>query len=109
VSARHLADTYGVRAADVVAAAGRRATWLRPACDEHPHVPAEVLVAVRQERAATPADALLRRLGVGWWDCGGLRCAGAWARALEAAGLSRAAVRRGLAEHERELADLWRA
>jgi glycerol-3-phosphate dehydrogenase len=107
-SARHLAETYGVRAPDVVAAAGRTTALLRPACGEHPHVPAEAVLAVTSELAVTPADALLRRLGLGWWECGGVRCRRAWERAFRAAGLSPAAIRRGLAEHEHELAELWR-
>jgi len=107
-SARHLVDLYGVRAKRVVAAAEGEQSFLRPACDEHPHLPAEALHALRSELATTPADVLLRRLDLPWWDCGGLRCRHAWESAFASAGLSKAAIRRGLAEHESELESTWR-
>jgi glycerol-3-phosphate dehydrogenase len=107
-SARHLVGLLGVRAKRVVAAAAGEKALLRPACDEHPHVPAQALHALTSELATTPADVLLRRLDLPWWDCGGLRCRTAWERAFRAAGLSKKAIHEGLAAHEAELARNWR-
>ena len=107
-SAAHLVALYGARAKKVVAAAEGDRALLRPACKDHPHLPAEALHAVRSELAAGPADALLRRLDLPWWDCGGTRCRAAWEKAFAKAGLSRAGIRRGLAEHEEQLAADWR-
>ena len=107
-SARHLVALYGTRAKRVVAAAEGDKRWLRPPCDDHPHVPAEALHALRSELATEPADALLRRLDLPWWDCGGLRCRGTWEQTFKSAGMSKAKVREGLDRHEAELARDWR-
>lgn len=106
-SAERLVGRYGVRAREVLAEAGGDAALLRPACDEHPHLLVEALHAMRRELAVTPADALLRRLDLAWWSCGGLRCRKAWAGALERQ-MPRAEVRAGLDAHEAELRRDWR-
>ena len=108
-TACHLVQRYGMRAVDVVAAAGRQRELLRPACDDHPHVGAEAVLAVREELAKTPSDALLRRLDLPWWDCGGLRCRATWERALTLAGLPTGTLADGMKAWERELARDWRA
>lgn len=107
-SAKRIVARYGMRARHVIEEADGDKALLRPACDEHPHLLVEALHAVREELAMTPADALLRRLDLGWWDCGGLRCRAAWASALSRV-LPRDAVRAGLDACEEELARDWRA
>ena len=107
-SAEHLVRRYGVRAKDVVAAAARSKELLRPPCDDHPHVPAEALHAVRTELAKTPSDVLLRRLDLPWWACGGLNCREAWRSALREAGLEAGTLNAGMRAWQRELARDWR-
>lgn len=106
-SAHRLVRRYGMRAKEVLTEARGDADMLRPACDEHPHLLVEAVHAVRRELASSPADALLRRLDLGWWDCGGVRCREAWADAF-ARVLPHAAIDRGMDAHERELARDWR-
>ncbi len=106
-SAAHLVRRYGARASEVAAIARGHKDLLRPACEEHPHVIAEAIHAARHELARTPADALLRRLALGWWDCGGRRCRPVWEEAL--AGEMPGDIAKGLDACEAELERDWRA
>ena len=107
-SAEHLVARYGGVAKDIVAASSRMKELLRPPCDDHPHLPAEAVHAVRHELAATPADALLRRLDLPWWECGGLRCRDTWAAALRHGGLDGDTLVAGMRAWQRELSRDWR-
>ncbi len=106
-SAERLVARYGVRAREVLAPARGDTALLQPACDDHPHLLVEAVHAMREELARTPADALLRRLDLAWWDCGGRRCRPAWAGAL-ARVMDAADIEQGLDDHERELHRDWR-
>jgi glycerol-3-phosphate dehydrogenase len=107
-SAAHLVGRYGARTQRVLDAAAGDEGMLRPACDDHPHVPAEAVLAVTGELARTPEDALLRRLDLGWSACGGLRCMLRWRDALLRAGLPAPQMDEGLRSFEDALAREWR-
>ena len=63
---------------------------------------------MRNELARTPADALLRRLDLPWWECGGQRCRESWAKAFAVAGMDEATIDPLMTEWERELTRDWR-
>jgi len=107
-SAERLVDRYGVRAREVLAPARGDTELLHPACDDHPHLLVEAVHAMREELAVTVGDALLRRLDLAWWDCGGRRCRPAWAGAF-ARVMEEDAIEPGLDDHERELHRDWRS
>lgn len=60
----HLASTYGCRAAGVIEIARAEPDTATRLIEGLPFIWAEVLFAVRQEMALTPADVLIRRLGL---------------------------------------------
>jgi glycerol-3-phosphate dehydrogenase len=70
--APRLARIYGWRARQIVALGGE---WDRPICPSAETTAAEVLHAVRNEKARTLGDILLRRTGAAFGPCLGLDCA----------------------------------
>ncbi|MDE3095410.1 MAG: glycerol-3-phosphate dehydrogenase/oxidase [Chloroflexota bacterium] len=95
---------YGPRAGEVRALADADPSLREPVCAHNPEVLAQVAYAAACEHAATLADALLRRLPVGWSKChaldGAERCAHVMAQRL---GWDDSRVSGEVAAYEREL------
>ena len=95
---------YGPRAGEVRALIAADASLGERICEHNPDVLAQVAYAVESEHAVTLADALLRRLPVGWSAChaldGAERAAGVMATRLGWSDEQRA---REIAAYEREL------
>jgi glycerol-3-phosphate dehydrogenase len=62
---RHLLRAYGTRAARVLDLIEERPALRAPIAAGHPHVAAEVVLAVREEMAVSVEDVLLRRMRLG--------------------------------------------
>jgi glycerol-3-phosphate dehydrogenase len=95
---------YGRRAGEVHALAEADPALRQPVCAHNPEILAQVAYAAECEQAVTLADALLRRLPVGWSRChaldGAQRCADVMASRL---GWEGERVRAEVAAYEREL------
>lgn len=68
----HLRAVYGPRLHDIAALLAEQPSLAAPLCDHGPELEAQVVLAARQEQAASLADVLLRRTGAGWNACHGL-------------------------------------
>ncbi|MBI3848583.1 MAG: glycerol-3-phosphate dehydrogenase/oxidase [Planctomycetes bacterium] len=62
---------FGSRYVDVARLANEDASWVEPLCPHTAATGAEVVFAVREEMALTPADIAVRRLGLHLTACGG--------------------------------------
>jgi len=70
-----LAQIYGPRAEQIVALARERPELSRAICPACQTTAAEIVHAVRREKAQTLGDVMLRRTGAGFAPCMGLDCA----------------------------------
>ncbi|HYM15159.1 MAG TPA: glycerol-3-phosphate dehydrogenase/oxidase [Dehalococcoidia bacterium] len=96
---------YGARAGEVRAIVEQEAALGEPICAHNPDVLGQVAYAAEREGAATLADALLRRLPIGWSACHGLDGAGRAARVMASRlGWDDDRVAGEVAAYERELA-----
>lgn len=75
-SARHLAEKYGVRAAEVLALTKSQTFLTEPLIERLAHLKAEVAFAAREEMANSIEDVSARRIGLQWYG---------WKEAIEAA------------------------
>jgi len=99
-----LTAIYGARAAAIVRLTQDRPDLDRPVCPSCPTIAAELVYAVRREKARTLGDLLLRRTGLGFEPCLGLDCAPEAARiAAPWLGWDQAAVEDAVTDYRREL------
>lgn len=95
---------YGPRAEELRAMIAEDPTLAVPICQHNPDVLAQVAYAAEREQAVTLADALLRRLPVGWSKCHALDGAQRAARVIaQRLGWGEERVAHEIAAYEREL------
>lgn len=64
----HLLFTYGTNAPVIARLAGTQPGYAQPLAEGHPFIKAEVMYALEEEMAQTPADVLMRRIRLGLVD-----------------------------------------
>lgn len=76
IQARHLSAVYGARVQSIVSIIETNIRYAERICPNNPDILAQIVLAVKEEFAATVSDFQLRRASIAFSSCRGLDCAG---------------------------------